>query len=224
MSENQEKFSVDTEQLKNETRETVNQVKDSIKNVNLKKDAKETKSFLKEILSNPFEAVRRIAENEENVFSKVIILMIVWILASVIIGVISLIKYGKYSSIGNNIMDFISYILSPILYILVPAIIILIMNKNNKKSLITIISTLTISAVPVIIIEIIDVIESLISGITIISSPISTMFSAISLVLTYFGMKDLFGEKENKNFIKKYAIIKLLSAFVLIILGRIGIY
>ena len=61
MSENQEKFSVDTEQLKNETRETVNQVKDSIKNVNLKKDAKETKSFLKEILSNPFEAVRRIA-------------------------------------------------------------------------------------------------------------------------------------------------------------------
>ena len=40
MSENQEKFSVDTEQLKNETRETVNQVKDSIKNVNLKKDAK----------------------------------------------------------------------------------------------------------------------------------------------------------------------------------------
>ncbi len=224
MSENQEKFSVDTEQLKNETKETVNQVKDSIKNVNLKKDAKETKSFLKEILSNPFESVRRIAENEENVFSKVIILMIVWILASVIIGVISLIKYGKYSSIGNNIMDFISYILSPILYILVPAIIILIMNKNNKKSLITIISTLTISAVPVIIIEIIDVIESLISGITIISSPISTMFSAISLVLTYFGMKDLFGEKENKNFIKKYAIIKLLSAFVLIILGRIGIY
>lgn len=224
MANEEQKVSVDTEQLKNETKETVNKVKDSIKNVDLKKDAKETKSFLKEMFSNPFEAVRRVAEDGENVLSKVVFLMIIWIAASVIAGIITIMKYGKYSSIGNNLMDFISYILGPILYILVPAIIILIMNKQNKKSLITIISTLTIAAVPTIINEIIDIIEGLVSGITIISSPISTMFSAIALVLTYFGMKDLFGEKEDKSFIKKYAIIKLLAAFVLIILGRVGIY
>lgn len=224
MADEEQKVSVDTEQLKNETKETVNKVKDSIKNVDLKKDAKETKSFLKEMFSNPFEAVRRVAEDGENVLSKVVFLMIIWIAASVIAGIITIMKYGKYSSIGNNLMDFISYILGPILYILVPAIIILIMNKQNKKSLITIISTLTIAAVPTIINEIIDIIEGLVSGITIISSPISTMFSAIALVLTYFGMKDLFGEKEDKTFIKKYAIIKLLAAFVLIILGRVGIY
>lgn len=224
MADEEQKVSVDTEQLKNETKETVNKVKDSIKNVDLKKDAKETKSFLKEMFSNPFEAVRRVAEDGENVLSKVVFLMIIWIAASVIAGIITIMKYGKYSSIGNNLMDFISYILGPILYILVPAIIILIMNKQNKKSLITIISTLTIAAVPTIINEIIDIIEGLVSGITIISSPISTMFSAIALVLTYFGMKDLFEEKEDKSFIKKYAIIKLLAAFVLIILGRVGIY
>lgn len=224
MADEEQKVSVDTEQLKNETKETVNKVKDSIKNVDLKKDAKETKSFLKEMFSNPFEAVRRVAEDGENVLSKVVFLMIIWIAASVIAGIITIMKYGKYSSIGNNLMDFISYILGPILYILVPAIIILIMNKQNKKSLITIISTLTIAAVPTIINEIIDIIEGLVSGITIISSPISTMFTAIALILTYFGMKDLFGEKEDKTFIKKYAIIKLLAAFVLIILGRVGIY
>lgn len=225
MSENNEKnFSVDTEQIKNETKQTVNQVKDSIKNVDLKKDAEETKGFLKEMFSNPFQAVRRVAEDEENVLSKVIVLMIVWIAASVISGVISLMRYGKYSSIWNNITDFVSYILNPVFYIVVPAIIILIMNKQNKKSLITIISTLTISAVPTIINRIIDVVEGLVSGITIVSSPISTMFSAIALILTYFGMKDLFGEKEDKAFIKKYAIIKVLAAFVLVILGRIGIY
>lgn len=224
MANEEQKVSVDTEQLKNETKETVNKVKDSIKNVDLKKDAKETKSFLKEMFSNPFEAVRRVAEDGENVLSKVVFLMIIWIAASVIAGIITIMKYGKYSSIGNNLMDFISYILGPILYILVPAIIILIMNKQNKKSLITIISTLTIAAVPTIINEIIDIIEGLVSGITIISSPISTMFTAIALILTYFGMKDLFGEKEDKSFIKKYAIIKLLAAFVLIILGRVGIY
>lgn len=224
MADNEEKFSVDTEQLKNETKETVNQVKDSIKNVNLKKDAKETKGFLKEMLLNPFEAVKSIAEEKQNVFSKVLILMIVWLAASLASGFIILIKHGRYSSIGGNIMNFISYILHPIFYVIVPALIVLILNKNNKKSLITIISTLVVASVPVIINEIIDVIEVLVSGITIITSPISTMLSAISLVLTYFGMKDLFGEKEDNSFIRKYALIKLLAAFVLLVLGRIGIY
>lgn len=224
MSEKEEKFAVDTEQLKNETKETVNQVKDSIKNVNLKKDTEETKGFLKEMLSNPFEAVKKVAEEKENVFSKVIVLMIVWIAASVIAGIITLIKYGRFSNILGNIMDFISYILRPVLAIVVPAIIILIMNKQNKKSLITIISTLTVASVPIIINRVIGIVTVLVSGISIVTSPITTMFSSISAILTYFGMKDLFGEEENKNFIRKFAIIELISALVFVILSRIGIY
>lgn len=222
MADNEEKFSVDTEQLKNETKETVNQVKDSIKNVDLKKDAEETKGFLKEMFSNPFEAVRRVAEDEENVLSKVIVLMIMWIAATLIAGVIGLMKY-RYSGIGNNIMKLVSYILNPVFYVTVPAIIILIMNKNNRKSLITIISTLVIAGVPVILIRIIDIVEVLVSGISIISGPVSTMLSVIAIILEYVGMKDLFAQKENNEFIKKYAIIKLLAAFVLVILTRIGI-
>lgn len=217
-------FSVDTEQLKNETKDTVNQVKDTIKNTDFKEGAAQAKGLVAEMFANPVSAVKRVASGEENAFSKVVVLMIVWIAASVIAGLISLMKYGKYSSIGNNIMNFVSYVLNPIFYIVVPAIIILIMNKNNKKSLITIISTLTIAAVPTIINSIIDIVEGLVSGITIISGPISTMFSAIALVLTYFGMKDLFDIDEDESFIKKYAIIKLIAAFVLVILARVGIY
>lgn len=224
MSDNEEKFSVDKEQLKNETKETVNQVKDSIKNVNLKKDAEETKGFLKEMLSNPFEAIKNVAEEKENVFSKVVILMIFWLSASVISGIIMLIKYGTYTSIGNKVLEFISYILHPLLYVLVPAVIILIMNRKNKKSLITIISTLTISAVPVILDLVVNIVALLVNGISIITNPISTMLSALAIILTYFGMKDIFGEDEDKNFIKKYLIIKLISAFIFIVLGRTGIY
>ena len=51
--ENEEKFSVDTQNLKTETKETVNQVKESIKNVNLKNDAEETKGFLKVPVLSP---------------------------------------------------------------------------------------------------------------------------------------------------------------------------
>lgn len=219
-----EKFSVDTEQLKNETKETVNQVKSSIKNVNFKQDAEETKGFVKEMLSNPFEAVRRVATEEENVFKKVIFLMIIFIAASVISQIISLIKYGRLANVGSNIMDLIVSVLNPILYILVPAVIILIFNKKNKKSLITIISTVVVAGIPTICNEVINIIERILPGISIITSPITTVLSAIALILTYFGIKDLLGIEDHKDSIKKYAIIKLISAFVLVILGRIGIY
>ena len=219
-----EKFSVDTEQLKNETTETVNQVKSSIKNVNFKQDAEETKGFVKEMFSNPFEAVRRVATEEENVFKKVIFLMIIFIAASVISQIISLIKYGRLANVGSNIMDLIVSLLNPILYILVPAVIILIFNKQNKKSLITIISTVVVAGIPTICNEVINIIERILPGISIITSPITTVLSAIALILTYFGIKDLLGIEDHKDSIKKYAIIKLISAFVLVILGRIGIY
>lgn len=219
-----EKFSVNTEQLKNETKETVNQVKSSIKNVNFKQDAEETKGFVKEMFSNPFEAVRRVATEEENVFKKVIFLMIIFIAASVISQIISLIKYGRLANVGSNIMDLIVSVLNPILYILVPAVIILIFNKQNKKSLITIISTVVVAGIPTICNEVINIIERILPGISIITSPITTVLSAIALILTYFGIKDLLGIEDHKDSIKKYAIIKLISAFVLVILGRIGIY
>ena len=219
-----EKFSVDTEQLKNETKETVNQVKSSIKNVNFKQDAEETKGFVKEMFSNPFEAVRRVATEEENVFKKVIFLMIIFIAASVISQIISLIKYGRLANVGSNIMDLIVSLLNPILYILVPAVIILIFNKQNKKSLITIISTVVVAGIPTICNEVINIIERILPGISIITSPITTVLSAIALILTYFGIKDLLGIEDHKDSIKKYAIIKLISVFVLVILGRIGIY
>ena len=223
MSE-REKFSVDTEKLKNETKETVDQVKESIKNVDFKKDAEETKGFLKEMFSNPFNAVKRVAEGEENVLSKVFIIMIIFIVASVIYEIISLIKFGKYAGFGNNLLDLVASVLNPLFYISVPAIIIFVMNKNSKKSLITVISTLVIAAVPVVINQIISIINILVTGITIVTSPITTVLSAIAIILTYFGMKDLFEEQEDSTFIKKYAIIKVIAALILVILARIGIY
>ena len=221
--ENEEKFSVDTENLKAETKDTVNQVKESIKNVNLKNDAEETKGFLKEMFSNPFEAVRKVATEEENVFKKAIFIMLVFIVASAAYSIISVIKYGKYSGILENIMDIVAGVLDPVFFVLVPAVMVLILNKENKKSLTTIISTIVITSVPVVINYVIDVVEILVSGISIITGPISTGFSAIAMVLTYFGIKDLMGIEEHKDFIKKYLVIKIAAALIITVLSRIGI-
>ena len=209
-------FSVDTEQLKNETKNTVDQVREQIKNTDFKKDAEATKGF--EMFSNPFEAIRKVASEEENVLPKVVILMIIYIAASVAYQIISTMKYGF------NFMYLVASVLHPILFIAAPAILVLILNRKNKKSLITIISTLVVTSIPVIVTELISIINILVGGLSTITSPISTMLSAVAIVLTYFGMKDLFGEEDNSKFIKTYAIIKLLAAFILLILGRIGIY
>lgn len=217
-------FSVDTEQLKNETKDTVNQVRDTLKNTDFKKDAEATKGFLKEMFADPFEAIRKVALGEENVLSKVVIIMILFMAASVLCAIISLMKYGKYSGFGNNLLSLVASVLNPVFYILVPAVIVLIFNKQNKKPLTTVICTLVVTSIPIVINNLIDVIEVLVTGASIVTSPISTMFSALATVFTYFGMKDLFEEEEHVSFIKKYAIIKLLAAFVLVILGRIGIY
>lgn len=223
MENDGEKFSVDTENLKQETKDTVNQVKETIKNVNFKNDAEETKGFVKEMMSNPFEAVKRVATGEENVLKKCIIIMIISIAASLVCAIISLVRFGRISNLFANILTLVASVLNPIAYILAPAIIILILNKNAKKSLITIISTLVITKIPTVITEVIDVFEVLIGGISLITSPISTGLAAITTILTYFGMKDLFEIEDNKDFISKYVIIRIAAAFITTILVRIGI-
>ena len=198
-------------------------MKESIKNVNLKNDAEETKGFLKEMISNPFEAVRKVANEEENVFKKVIIIMLVFIIASAAYSIISVVKYGKYLDLLDNVMTIVAGILYPIFFVLAPAVIVLILNKNNKKSLITIISTIVVASVPVVINHLIDIVEILVSGISIVTGPISTGLSAVAIVLTYFGIKDLFGIEEHKDFVNKYVVIKIAAALIITILSRIGI-
>lgn len=217
-------FSVDTEQLKNETKDTVNQVKDTIKNANFKEGAVQTKGFIVEMFANPVSAVKKVATGEENVLFKAIVIMILFIAASFVRELIYVIKLGSYRGFMGNLTSIVISLIHPILFILVPALVVLIMNKEHKKSLITVITTLVVAAVPNVINEIIYVIETLVSGISILTSPFTIMFTAVAIVLTYFGMKDLFEVEENESFIKKYAIIELLAAVILMILGRIGIY
>lgn len=222
--EEKKKINIDAEELKNQTKDTVKQVKDTIKGVDLKNDTKETTGFVKEMFNNPFETVIKVAKEEENVFKKSIVIMIVYIVASVLCKIIYLLNYASFSRIGSNLMSLVSSILHPIFYVLVPSIIIFVLNKNNKKSLQTIISTMIVAAVPVVAAEVIDILESLVSAIRLVSSPISTGLFSVSAILTYFGMKELYGEEDHSKFIKTFAVIEVLTALVVYLLSSAGIY
>ena len=221
--ENEEKFSVDTENLKNETKDTVNKVKETIKNVDFKKDTEETKGFLKDMIADPVATVKRVATGEENVFKKAIIIMLVFIAASFASRILSYIKYGAYGSIFDNLLKIVSSALYPICYVLVPAVIILVMNKDKKKPLTTVISTLVICSVPVVANYVINLVEYLGGFVYYITSPIGTALSVLATVLSYFGEKALFEMDDDKEFIKKFVTIEVLAAFVLYVLSSMNI-
>lgn len=220
---NQVKDYIDADGLKEETRDTINQVKTYINEVDFKKETQETKNFLKNMIVAPFETIKRIATGEENVFSKVIAIMILYLVASLTYEIVDLIDYGRHSDVLDNIMDLVTSITYPLFKVLVIAFVVFIFNKTNKKSLITVISTIVVAHVPTVASAVLDLIENLVSGISILTSPIITTLSAITTVFVYFGIKDLLGIEEHKDYIKKYAIIRLVAAYILLILVRIGI-
>lgn len=206
---------IDKENLKNETKETVNQVKDTFKNVDINKEAKETKSFLKEMLVSPFEKISNIAEGKEDAFKKAMVLLVINIAAALVIALINAFKYS-YGTIGNKIWSFVVAAINPIWVLAVPSIIILIINKNNKKPLTTIISTLVIANVPSILACVIGIISTILPALYIVTSPLSTTLGIISTILEFVGMRTLFGE-EKESFITKFAIIQFITSLILYI-------
>lgn len=216
------KISEETEKLKKETKDTVNKVKDTIKKTDFKKNANETTNFVKEMFFNPVEAVRR-AANEEGILGKVIILMIVFIAATVFGTIVILFKYGKLFSFGNNLVRLALSFCRPIITVLVPSIVIYLAIKDNKR-LTTVISTVVVAYIPRILNSILIIIDLLITKITLFTNPVEKVLSGLSIILTYFGFKELYGKDNDSNLIKKYAIILLISEFILMVLSEIGIY
>ena len=66
----------EADEIKNQTKDTIDEVKDTIKSTNFKEETKATTGFVKEILLNPFEEIRRIAQEENKVLGKAIVILI----------------------------------------------------------------------------------------------------------------------------------------------------
>lgn len=225
MDENEEKISIDTENLKNETVETAKKVKETMKDTNIKEETKKTKGFLIEMFKNPLEKIKQVANDKENSFFKTaIILVIIWTVVVFVDSTYSTIHYWGFSRVFKNILDVLKDILAPAIGILVYALIVLVLNKKSKKSLTTIISTVTITQIPLIISEIVSLLTIISSNIIDITIPFAKVCSIISIILGYFGFKYLFEEEEDKVFIKKYALIQIIYYVAYIVIKLLGIY
>ena len=220
MAEN-EKISVDTEDLKNETKDTVNQVKETIKNVDLKKDAEATKGFVKEMFSNPIEAVKRASSGEEGILKKVIIIVLLHIVVMCAYKIIDVIRDYGITQILFHLDKIIWYSTKPLVSIILFSLMIYIMNKNNKKTLTSIVSTMVVATIPLVIFDLLELIRMVtygVSAVAIFTNSLSTMFFGIYIIIAYFGMKEIFGITEENKAIKKFSLVQLIVAALLFVL------
>ena len=216
-----EKNTVDTEDLKNETKDTVNKVKETIKNVDLKKDAEATKGFVKEMFSNPIEAVKRASSGEEGILKKVIIIVLLHIVVMCAYKIIDVIRDYGITQILFHLDKIIWYSTKPLVSIILFSLIIYIMNKNNKKTLTSIVSTMVVATIPLVIFDLLELIRMVtygVSAVAIFTNSLSTMFFGIYIIIAYFGMKEIFGITEENKAIKKFSLVQLIVAALLFVL------
>lgn len=224
MEEKDEKFKVDTENLKSETVETAKKFKDTIKGTNIKEETKATKGFIIEMIKNPVEKIKEVANDNSSKYLKTtIFLIVIWTILVFISSTYTTIQLWGFARVFKNILAVLKRILAPAIGILVYSLIVLLMNKKNKKPLTTIISTVTITQLPLILASLVSLLKIVSTEVTIITSPFSVLCSTVAIVLGFFGFKNLFDE-ECKTFIKKYVIIQLVYQVAYIVIGLLGIY
>lgn len=225
MEENKEKFSIDTENLKNETVETAKKFKESVKGTNIKEETKATKGIIIEMFKNPLGKIKEVANDNSGKYLKTAIFLIVlWTILAFINSCYSTIYYYGFSRIFGNILSVLKSVLAPLLGILVYSLIVLLLNKSNKKSLTDIISTITLTQLPLMISSLVSLLTIISLQISVITSPFRTLCEIITAVLSFFGIKYLFGDEENETFIKKYVIIQAIYYIAYILISLLGIY
>lgn len=223
-----EEQNVNTEEIKKETVETVNQVKETIKNVDIKNDAKAATGFVSSMFKDPFGTIKQIVADHSNKhFKTAIIFVIVWMVVELIDSL-----FGGYYSYNRfsfhlafkQILEVIKSVIAPALGIVVLSGIVYVMNKENKKSMITNITAITTAKVPVILASIVSLLTIFSTQIGQITRPFASFCYVISIVLTYFATKTIFGEEQNSKFFKKFVLIEGIFYIAYFVISFLGIY
>ena len=224
MSEEEKKnVNVNSEEIKSETKNTVNEVKETIKNVNIKDDAKKTTNFVASMFNSPLETLKTLANDGKNKNLKnALILMIVWL---VVVLVKSLFGYHwAWHFVGNNILSVIKALLAPIFGIAGMCLVLYFMQKGEKKSLTTMFTTVTIATTPKILVTVLSLLSLFSSKFNTVLTPISNFATVITIVYMYFATKLLIGNEENSKFIKKYTLIQAIYFVIYFALTFLEIY
>ena len=225
-NKNQEQ-TVNTEEIKKETVDAVNQVKDTIKNVDIKKDAKEATGFAKAMFKDPFGKMKEIANDSTNkLFKMAIIFVAIWAISEFLDSTLALVlsKYWSGSIAVSRLLTIIKTTIAPIVSVLALSGIVFVMNKENKKSIVTTITAISIAKVPVALASVVNLLTVISSNASPLVNRFSSFCSIVSIILVYFSIKALFNEEQNSKFIKKFVTIYAIYYVVSLVVYYLGIY
>lgn len=221
MEENKEEKTLNTDELKKEASETATKVKDTIKEIKIKDETKNAKNFVQEMVKDPIKKTSEITKDKENKYLKTSVFMIlVWMLSEFIFSALS---YSKYSSFGRNVLSILKSTLSPLCIVLVLTLIIFVLNKKHKKNLTTVLSTVVTVYLPMVVSSIVHLLYLIDYQMIKIITPVSALATFISVVLSYFAMKDLFEEETELGTFKKFVLVEVIYFAVAIVFSFIGI-
>ena len=224
MSEKKEEISNQAEEVKKETFKTANDIKESVKNVNIKDETLKTKGFIGEMFKNPIDKIREIAKEDSKYFKTALFILVIWTIAVFITSSYSTIYYWGFARIFSNILNVLKEILVLIVGVLVLSLIIFVLNKNNKKSLTSIISTVTATRLPLAISSVVSILTLFSRNFAKVTHSFDALCTVITIVLSYFGFKEIFNEKDNNKFTKKFVLIQVIYYLVAIVLTFLEIY
>jgi len=221
-------FQLDKENLKSETSATINEVRETIKNVNFKEDTEATKGFLMKFLKNPISEMKMVASSGDSFFKMAVILAAVWTVAVFLRQFSLMVRYGSLGSIFraslvDSVLGIAKSTVAPAVSLVVMAGIILLLDKSKKHSLMGVLTTVTVAKMPLILAEVVSLLTVIGSEASRLTSPFMGFCRVISIVLMFFGLKELHQESDDNTFMKKFIIIQLAFYGVGIITGFLGI-
>lgn len=204
-------------------------------NNNVKKEAKEAKGFFTAFFKDPLSKIEEIAKNPSNKYLKIaVITLVIWLVIIFISNVFStatVYLFGRYGSFPSFFEHFFSKFLNVIKELVAPICSIAIISglvygfsKEKNKSFMHVASSVTIAKIPVVIAEIVGLLTIISSKITTFTIPFAGFCGILSTILLFFTIKDIVGEKENKNIFWKFALIMGIYYIIDIVLSFLGIY
>lgn len=220
-NEKKEEQTINTDELKKEASDTVGKVKDTIRDLKIKDETMNARNFMKDMVKDPISKTSEISKDEDNKFLKTSLFMvIVWMLAKLLYSTLA---YSKFSSFGRNILSIIKSTISPLCIVLTLTLIIFVLNKKHKKSLTTVLSTVVTVYMPMVVASLVNLLYLIDYQMVKVTTPVTTLATFITVVLSYFAMKDIFEEETELESFKKFVLVEVIYFAVAIVISFLGI-
>lgn len=218
MEENEKK---QENEIRKEATETIRQTTEQMKNINLKEEAQRGKGVIKRLIIDTVGTIKEIARDEKKQFYKMAILVVcIWVIIVLFKEILSCIVYEYHTF---KILRMIKLIVAPILKVLAMAIIIHILNKEEKQPLTKSITAVAIAKIPLIISAFLGFLTYISYNVTYITSPLSSLLRAISTVLMFFVVKEMFKKEENEEALKIFIKVEIIYYIVVFAFSFLGI-